>query len=150
MNEAIFAHELPLWAAIIVVFFLLIGCGLTLLGTIGLATFRNFYDRLHMPTLGTSWGIGGVLIASMLYHSLMQGRLVSHELLITIFLLVTTPVTLMMLARAAVHRDRSNDWRDLPPELFELYRVAENKPKEKEEETPPASPLPQKLEITSS
>jgi len=46
MNEVIFIHELPLWAAIIVVFFLLVGCGLTLLGTIGLATFRNFYDTI--------------------------------------------------------------------------------------------------------
>jgi len=146
MRDALIFQELPLWAALIIVGFLLLGSSLTLIGCLGLVSFRNFYDRLHMPTLATSWGIGGVLIGSMLYHSLMQGRVVVHELLITLFLIVTTPVTLMMLARAAVHRDRSNDWRDLPPELFELYRADIDK--DEATKMPPAPPpLP---EITSS
>ena len=34
--------DLPLWAVILISFFLLFGSGLTLLGTIGLLRFRNF------------------------------------------------------------------------------------------------------------
>jgi len=114
--------EMPEWMALIIVLFLLVGSGLTLLGAIGLVSFRNFYDRLHMPTLGTSWGIGAILIASLGYHSWLEGHLVVRELLITVFLVVTTPVTLMMLARAALHRG-SHEWRDLPSELLELYQI---------------------------
>jgi len=114
--------EMPEWMALLIVLALLVGSGLTLLGAIGLVSFRNFYDRLHMPTLGTSWGIGAVLIASLFYHSWLEGHLVVRELLITVFLLVTTPVTLMMLARAALHRG-SHEWRDLPQELLDLYQI---------------------------
>lgn len=122
------AQDLPLWAAIVIAFFLLVGSFLTLLGSIGLVRFKNFYDRLHMPTLGTSWGGGGIIIASMLFFTLTSGRLVVHEFLITIFMFITTPVTLMMLSRAAIYRESSNDWRNVSLELFDLYR----EPKQKE------------------
>lgn len=104
------SHDVPLWLAIVVVAFLLCGSGLTLLGCIGLVRFSSFYDRLHMPTLGTSWGIGAILIASMLYASFQAGRLILHELLIGFFLFVTAPVTLMMLSQAAALRDNTKDW----------------------------------------
>ena len=45
------AQDLPLWAAILVSFFLLVGAGLTLIGSIGFLRFRTFYERLHAPTL---------------------------------------------------------------------------------------------------
>jgi len=125
--SAMEATEMPEWMALIIVVLLLTGSGLTLLGAIGLVTFQSFYDRLHMPTLGTSWGIGAILIASLFYHSWLEGHLVVRELLITVFLLVTTPVTLMMLARAALHRG-SNEWRDLPQELLNLYQIDTNSP----------------------
>jgi|GEM_PF-798257 len=117
--------EMPLWLSLLIVALLLMGSALTLLGAIGLVTFRNFYDRLHMPTLGTSWGVGALLIASLFYHSWLEGQLVIRELLITAFLVVTTPVTLMMLARAALHRG-SHEWRDLPQELLDLYKIDSN------------------------
>jgi multicomponent K+:H+ antiporter subunit G len=99
--------ELPAWAALLAAFLLLLGSGLTLLGTIGLVRFKTFYERVHAPTLGTTGGAGSILIASMLVFSVLQSRLVLHELLITAFVTVTTPVTLMLLARAAIYRDRT-------------------------------------------
>jgi len=124
------SDDVPLWLAIIVVAFLVWGCGLTLIGCIGLARFSNFYDRLHMPTLGTSWGAGGVLIASMFYSSFHAGMPVFREALISIFLVMTTPVTLMMLSRAAVHRDNTKGWNELPVGLLsERQPDADNKEK---------------------
>ncbi len=96
---------LPLWAAIVAAAFLLLGAGLTLVGAIGLVRLPNFYDRVHAPTLGTSWGTAGIVIASMIVFSLSTGRPVLHEVLIGFFVSVTTPVTLMLLARAAIYRD---------------------------------------------
>jgi multicomponent K+:H+ antiporter subunit G len=104
MNAAI--TDLPLWATVLIAFFLLLGAILSLIGAIGFVRLPSFYERLHAPTLSTSWGVGGVMLASILYFSLTGSRLVAHEILIGIFVTLTTPVTFMLLARAALHRDR--------------------------------------------
>ncbi|MGG5886543.1 monovalent cation/H(+) antiporter subunit G [Falsiroseomonas sp. HC035] len=108
---------LPGWAAILVSLLLLLGAGLTLVGSAGLLRLGSFYDRVHAPTLGTTMGIGCVLVASMLFFSVMQTRLVLHELLIGVVVVITTPVTLMLLARAALYRDRREGSTDVPPPL---------------------------------
>lgn len=108
--------EVPLWVALVIAFFLVVGSGLTLLGAIGLVWFESFYQRVHAPTLGTTWGAGGILIASMIFFSVVQTRPVLHEILITVFVTVTTPVTLMLLARAAFYRDRTESKGDFPPD----------------------------------
>jgi multicomponent K+:H+ antiporter subunit G len=93
---------------------LLLGAGLALTGSIGLVRLRGFYERIHAPTLGTSLGTGCILLASMLFFSVLQARLVQHEALIGIFTVLTTPVTLMLLARAALYRDRREGSDDVP------------------------------------
>lgn len=103
------AADLPLWAAILVAFFLVAGAFITLVGCIGLLRFRSFYERIHAPTLGSSFGAGGILIASIIFFSILQSRPILHEVLITVFVIVTTPVTLMLLSRAVIHRDRAED-----------------------------------------
>lgn len=109
-----FVDTMPLWISIPVAIFLVLGATLTLLGTIGLVQLKGFYDRLHAPTLGTSWGAAGILISSMLLVSWTESRFVLHELVIGIFLMVTTPVTLMLLGRAALHRDRIEGKQGIP------------------------------------
>jgi multicomponent K+:H+ antiporter subunit G len=37
-----------------------------------------------------------------------------HEILIAVFVTLTTPVTLMLLVRAALYRDRTEGSRDVP------------------------------------
>jgi multicomponent K+:H+ antiporter subunit G len=111
------AADLPLWAALPVAVLLLLGAGLGLTGSIGLLRLRSFYERVHAPTLATTLGIGCILLASMLFFSVMQTRFVLHELLITVFMVITTPVTLMLLARAALHRDRAEGNPEVPRAL---------------------------------
>jgi multicomponent K+:H+ antiporter subunit G len=108
------ATELPLPVALIVALLLLAGAGLALTGSIGLLRFGSFYERLHAPTIGTSMGVTCVLLASMVYFSVLQTRLVVHEVLIGVLIVVTTPVTLMLLARAALHRDRLEGSDEVP------------------------------------
>ena len=93
--------------AILVAFFIGLGTVLTLLGTIGLIRLGSFYERMHAPTLGTSWGAAGILIGSMLMFSSLGSRWVIHEVFLGLLIMLTTPVTLMVLGRAALHRDRS-------------------------------------------
>lgn len=108
------AGELPVWAAIVIAFFLVAGAFLTLVGCIGLVRFKSFYERVHAPTLGSSFGAGGILIASIIFFSILQSKPILHEVVITVFVVVTTPVTLMLLSRAVIHRDRTQDSKELP------------------------------------
>ena len=111
------AAELPEWAAVLVALLVLLGAFLTLTGCLGLSRLNSFYFRIHAPTLGTSFGTLLILLASVLYFSLTQKRLAVHEALIFIFVTVTTPVTLMLLARAALYRDRAENTGQVPPPL---------------------------------
>ncbi|MFZ5505846.1 MAG: Na+/H+ antiporter subunit G [Pseudomonadota bacterium] len=87
---------------IIVVAMLLISAFFALVGAVGMLRFKDFFQRLHAPTKATTLGVGGVLIASMIY-SAANGRLGIHELLITLFLFVTAPVSANLMAKAALH-----------------------------------------------
>jgi multicomponent K+:H+ antiporter subunit G len=106
---------LPPWIALPVALLVVIGSTLTLLGAFGLLHLRSFYDRIHAPTLGTSWGTAGILLASLLTWSWVQDRVFLHEIVIGICVMVTTPVTLMFLGRAALHRDRVEGDGGVPP-----------------------------------
>ena len=84
---------------------LLTGGAFTLIGAIGLARLPDFYTRLHGPTKATTLGVGGTIIASLLFFSWQERGLQLHEVLITLFLFITAPVSAHMLAKAAMHRD---------------------------------------------
>lgn len=98
--------DFPVWAALLVGGLAIAGALVTLVGALGLVRFRTFFQRIHAPTLGTSLGCAFVLLASALYFSILGQRLVLHEALIFIFVTITTPVTLMLLSRATLYRDR--------------------------------------------
>jgi multicomponent K+:H+ antiporter subunit G len=85
---------------------ILIGAFFLFVGSLGLAKLPDIMRRLHAPTKATTLGIGSMLIASMLYFLLIEGTLSFHELLITIFLFLTAPVTAHMVAKAHILRDR--------------------------------------------
>lgn len=108
------AADLPGWAALLTAFLLLAGAGLTLIGAVGTLRLGSFFERVHAPTLGTSWGTGAVALASIVCFSTLGSRPVVHEILIGAFVSVTTPVTLMLLARAALYRDRAEGDTSVP------------------------------------
>ncbi|MGB3319870.1 MAG: monovalent cation/H(+) antiporter subunit G [Sphingopyxis granuli] len=108
------APDLPTWAAIIVGLLVLGGAIITLVGAFGLIRLQTFYARVHATTLGATAGMAAILLGSMLCFSITQGRPVVHEILIALFVTLTTPVTLILLARAAIYRDRSEKLPQLP------------------------------------
>ena len=108
------AEDLPAWAALPTGLLLLVGAGLALTGSLGLLRFGSFYERVHAPTLGTTLGIGCILAAWTLFFTVLEARLVLHGVLIAVLMAATTPVTLMLLARAALYRDRREGNREVP------------------------------------
>jgi multicomponent K+:H+ antiporter subunit G len=85
----------------------LAGALLAFLGSLGLLTLKSFYERVHPPTMGTTLGTGLVLVGSMVFFSVQEARPVLHEIVIAAFMTITTPVTYMLLVRAALYRDRA-------------------------------------------
>ena len=96
--------DLPLWAALPASVLLLMGGLLAVLGAFGMLRLRDFYSRMHPPTMGATLGTGCVLLASMLVSSALLHRPVIHEVLITLFLVVTSPVTAILLMRVGMRR----------------------------------------------
>lgn len=86
---------------------ILAGAAFTFIGSLGLIRLRDFYTRLHAPTKATTLGVGCLLIASMLYFS-DRGDLSLHEMLVTLFLFITAPVSAHLMAKAALHQEDEN------------------------------------------
>ena len=90
-------------AEIVTSLFVLVGAAFTLVGSIGLFRLQDFMSRLHGPTKATTLGVGGVLWGSLIYFGTHGDSISLHELLITIFLFITAPVSAHLLAKAALH-----------------------------------------------
>jgi multicomponent K+:H+ antiporter subunit G len=97
--------QLPPVIAWLVAVLVVAGAAFALIGSIGLLRLSTFYERIHPPTMGTTLGLGLVLLASMLLFSAQESRPVIHEIVIAVFVVLTTPVTYMLLVRAARQRD---------------------------------------------
>ncbi|MDO5613402.1 MAG: monovalent cation/H(+) antiporter subunit G [Paracoccus sp. (in: a-proteobacteria)] len=129
-------NDLPLWAAVLIAIFLVIGSSLALLGSLGLVRMRHFYQRIHAPTLNTSWGTAATILASMLMFSVLNSRPIIHELVIGIFVMITTPISLLLLGLAALRRDRAKDSADLT-DLARTRRIGVSDTPEDGAEPPP-------------
>jgi multicomponent K+:H+ antiporter subunit G len=96
------AQALPVWLDLLLVALLVIGVAFALVGSWGLAKLGDFVKRLHGPTKATTLGVGCVLIASALWFTFGADVLSLHELLITLFLFMTAPVSAHLLIKAAM------------------------------------------------
>lgn len=82
---------------------IIVGAIFTLIGSIGLYKLPDFYMRLHGPTKATTLGVGSILIASAVYFSFKTDSVTTHEILITVFLFITAPVSAHLMAKSALH-----------------------------------------------
>lgn len=103
--------EYPLWATLPTIVLLVLGGLLTVIGSLGLLRLPSFFMRMHGPSMGNTLGTGFVLIASMIMSSALLHRPVAHEVIITVFIVLVSPVTAMMVMRAARYRTRINEER---------------------------------------
>jgi multicomponent K+:H+ antiporter subunit G len=91
-------------AEIVISLLILLGAGFALVGSWGLVRLPSLMTRLHGPTKATTLGVGGILLASMVYWPVYEDRFTAHELLITIFLFIAAPITANMIGKAHLHR----------------------------------------------
>ena len=106
-------EALPLWVTIPGTVLLIVAGLATLIGSFGLLRLRDFFSRMHGPSMTNTLGVGATLIASMLVSSALVGRPILHELLITLFVSMSAPVTAIMLLQAALYRNKVRHSRDV-------------------------------------
>jgi multicomponent K+:H+ antiporter subunit G len=84
---------------------ILVGGGIfALVGSYGLLRLPEPMQRLHAPTKATTIGVGAALLVSALDMLPEGGGISWQELLITIFLLLTAPITALFLAKTLLLR----------------------------------------------
>jgi len=87
---------------IVVSVLLLVGSVFILVGAIGLIRLPDFFMRLHGPTKATTLGVGGMLLAAIVHAIDYDFSL--REILISLFLFVTAPVSAYLLGQAGLQR----------------------------------------------
>jgi len=98
-------NEMPLLLDLLLCALVIVGAFFALVGSFGLVKLSELVKRLHGPTKATTLGVGGVLIASAIFFSWQDGALSLHELLVTLFLFLTAPVSAHLLVKAARQLD---------------------------------------------
>ena len=101
------------FAEILISLMLVLGASFALIGSWGLVRLPTLMERLHGPTKATTLGLGGMLVASMLYFQLELGKWSTHELLISLFLFITAPISANMIAKVHLHRLRARETSDV-------------------------------------
>ena len=86
---------------------LLIGAAFALLGSLGLARLQDTLTRLHGPSKATTLGIGGLLLAAIVFFSVREEGISVHEVAITLFVVISTPVSAQLVAKAALRHARA-------------------------------------------
>ena len=82
---------------------LVTGAAFALVGSWALAKLGTFLKRVHGPTKATTLGVGAMMLGSALHFGARGDGLSLHELLLSVFLFVTAPVSAHLLAKAALH-----------------------------------------------
>jgi multicomponent K+:H+ antiporter subunit G len=77
---------------------------------------------LHGPTKATTLGVGSLLIASAIHFSTRGDGLSLHEVLVTLFLFITAPVSAHLLSKAALHL-RVRSLAQVPPAVGDTERA---------------------------
>ncbi len=95
------------WIALPVVLLLVAGGLLALVGSLGLVRLPDFQARMHGQSMGNSLGLGCLIVASIIVGSASAHWLVLLALLITVFVVMSAPVSAMLLMRACIHRERA-------------------------------------------
>jgi multicomponent K+:H+ antiporter subunit G len=102
-----------------------IGTFFVLVGSFGLVKLSEFFKRLHGPTKATTLGVGCILIASIGVHAARGDGLGLREILITLFLFLTAPISAHLMARAALRLEPRQRPPQPPRETATLARAAE-------------------------
>lgn len=82
---------------------IVLGASFALIGSWGLVRLPSLMERLHGPTKASTLGLGALLAGSIIWFQLVKGEWTTHEVLVSLFLFVTAPISANMIAKAHLH-----------------------------------------------
>lgn len=88
---------------------IVLGAGFALVGSWGLVRLPSLMERLHGPTKASTLGMGAILFASIAWFQLVKGEWTIHEVLVSLFLFVTAPISANMMGKVHLMRLRQGD-----------------------------------------
>jgi multicomponent K+:H+ antiporter subunit G len=88
---------------------IVLGGSFALVGSWGLVRLPSLMERLHGPTKASTLGLGAILVGSVVWFQLGEGVWTTHELLVSVFLFVTAPISANMIAKVHLHRLRQGE-----------------------------------------
>jgi multicomponent K+:H+ antiporter subunit G len=86
---------------------ILLGAAFVLIGSWGMVRLPSTMERLHGPTKATTLGLGALLLGSVAFFQMRLGIWSAHELLISLFLFITAPISANMIAKVHLHHCRT-------------------------------------------
>jgi multicomponent K+:H+ antiporter subunit G len=107
----------PIGVEAVVALLLVMSGVFVVISAVGFLRLHDFFVRMHPPALAYTLGTWCVTLASVIYFSTLESRLLLHAWLVAIILSITVPVTTLLLARVALFRRRAAGVADTPPSL---------------------------------
>lgn len=104
------------WTEAVCAVLVVTGGLLSLTAAVGLVRLKDYFQRMHPPTLALTLGAWCVSLAVALFFSLRDGAPVLQPIAVVALLSVTVPVSTLLLARAGLFRKRQAG-EPVPPPL---------------------------------
>lgn len=116
----------PSWVEVPVAALLVASGLLAVTGALGILRLRDSFQRMHAPALASTLGAWCAAIASVVHFSALEGQPVLYPLTINLLMLITAPVTTVLLARAALFRKRAAGAAVPPPLRVQAMQSGDN------------------------
>jgi len=105
----------PVWVEALTAALVVVGAVTALIGSFGLLRAKTFFQRVHTPSLVATLATWCVTLATVVQASVVTARPYLHTFLIPVFVALTSPVTTVLLTRAALFRARQRGSAEVPP-----------------------------------
>lgn len=99
-------NTIPVWAEILTALMLVAGAASAAIGAFGLVRLPTFFERIHAPTLCSTFGVWAITLGTIVFFSVQGFHLFLHAILVNLFVALTAPITTIFLMRAALFRER--------------------------------------------
>jgi multicomponent K+:H+ antiporter subunit G len=106
-----------LWVQWLAAALIVTGSLFALPAALGLAILKDGFQRLHPPALASTCGAWCISGGALAYFSALEHAPAFYVWLIPILLAITVPVSTLLIARAALFRQRQAGDAGVPPPL---------------------------------
>jgi multicomponent K+:H+ antiporter subunit G len=118
--------EVPFWVQCLVSGLLIVSGLLALSGALGILRLKDFFQRMHPTALASTLGTWCACAASIAWFSALASAPLVHAWVIPILICISVPITTLLVARAALFRQREAG-DDVPEPLSGSDRMPRNR-----------------------